>query len=387
MEIYKGRGKKEYTKQLIEVLDDVFFFDDEETPRRDFMSLLPKLYKDEYEPAYNNLVVMEGEDIKAAIGLYPLKFVAAGRELKVSGIGNVAVTRDSRGKGYMIDRLNACLDIMKADGTVYSPLGGHRQRYGYFGYEPAGVSVCFSINKRNIRHVLGGEVKTSLTARELTEADTELLAKVKALYETQPFHAVRPDEAHMDILRSWRSTPYVALADGSFAGYFVLSRDGGIAEIMAAPGTDLLDLIICAMETSGRDSASFALPPYDTENCEYMAKICASCSLTHSEMINIFDFAAFIEAFLTVKAQRMKLGNGSLVMLIHGVNGDENLEIIVNGCDVSVKPTDKPADIKLEHREAIRCIASLYSEARNTLPAFAAGWFPVDFYAHSQDNV
>ena len=84
MEIYKGRGKKEYTKQLIEVLDDVFFFDDEETPRRDFMSLLPKLYKDKYEPAYNNLVVMEGEDIKAAIGLYPLKFVAAGRELKCS---------------------------------------------------------------------------------------------------------------------------------------------------------------------------------------------------------------------------------------------------------------------------------------------------------------
>ena len=254
---------------------------------------------------------MEGEDIKAAIGLYPLKFVAAGRELKVGGIGNVAVTRDSRGKGYMIDRLNACLDIMKADGTVYSPLGGHRQRYGYFGYEPAGVSVCFSINKRNIRHVLGGEVKTSLTARELTEADTELLAKVKALYETQPFHAVRPDEVHIDILRSWRSTPYVALADGSFAGYFVISRDGGIAEIMAAPGTGLLDLIICTMETSGRDSASFALPPYDTENCEYMAKICASCSLTHSEMINIFDFAAFIEAFLTVKAQRMKLGSGS----------------------------------------------------------------------------
>ena len=54
---------------------------------------------------------------------------------------------------------------------------------------------------------------------------------------------------------------------------------------------------------------------------------------------------------------------------------------------MTVKPTDKPADIELEHREAIRCIASLYSEARNTLPAFAAGWFPVDFYAHSQDNV
>ena len=96
MEIYKGRGKKEYTKQLIEVLDDVFFFDDEETPRRDFMSLLPKLYKDKYEPAYNNLVVMEGEDIKAAIGLYPLKFVAAGRELKVERVRGVALLKSIR---------------------------------------------------------------------------------------------------------------------------------------------------------------------------------------------------------------------------------------------------------------------------------------------------
>lgn len=387
MEIYKGRGKKEYTKQLIEVLDDVFFYDDQETPRRDFMSLLPKLYKDEYDPAYNNLVVMEDEDIKAAIGLYPLKFVAAGRELKVSGIGNVAVTRDSRGKGYMIDRLNACIDIMKEDGTVYSPLGGHRQRYGYFGYEPAGVSVCFSLNRRNIRHVLGGEVKTDLVSREVTEADTELLADIKALYEAQPFHAVRPDAAHTDILRSWRSTPYAALRSGKFAGYFVLSRDGGIAEIKAVPGTELLDLIICAMDTAGKDSASFSLPPYDTANCEYMSKICGDYALHHSEMISVFNFAAFIEAFLAVKAQRMKLGDGSLVMLIHGVNGDERLEITVSGSDVAVKPTDRPADIELEHREAIRCVASLYSEARNTLPAFAAGWFPVDFYAYPQDNV
>ena len=49
----------------------------------------------------------------------------------------------------------------------------------------------------------------------MTEADTELLAKVKALYETQPFHAVRPDEAHMDILRSWHRSEQIFILPGN----------------------------------------------------------------------------------------------------------------------------------------------------------------------------
>ncbi len=385
MKLYKGRGRKEDTKQLIEVLDDVFFRDDEDN--RDFLTLLPKLYKDKYEPAYNNLVVMEDEKIKAAIGLYPLTAIAADRTIRVGGIGNVAVARDSRGKGYMIDRLNACLDIMKDDGTVYSVLGGHRQRYGYFGYEPAGISVCFSINERNLHHVLGGEIECRFTSREVTEEDTELLAKIKSLYETQPFHFVRPDGDMLDILRSWRSKPYAAFDGDRFAGYFVLSDGGNISEIGSAEGTELLDVVICAMNAGSRDKVSFSLPVYDTENCETMARICDSYHLSHCEMINILDYAAFIEAFLAVKAQRTALTSGTLVMLIHGFKGDERLEITVSGNKVSVSKTEKPADIELEHREAVRCISALYSEARTRLPAFAAGWFPVDFFAFSQDNV
>lgn len=385
MELYKGRGKKEDTKQLLEVLDDVFFRDDEYN--RDFLTLLPKLYKDKYEPAYNNLVVMEDGKIKAAIGLYPLTAVAAGRKIKVGGIGNVAVARDSRGKGYMIDRLNACLDIMKNDGTVYSVLGGHRQRYGYFGYEPAGTGVYFSLNNKNLLHVLGGEITCRLTSYEITEADTELLAEIKSLYEAQPFYFVRPDGDMLDILESWKSKAYAAFDGDRLAGYFVLSSDGNISEIRAAEGTELLDVVICAMKTGSRDKVSFTLPVYDTKNCETMARICDSYHLSHSEMINILDYAAFIEAFLAVKAQRTRLSDGSLVMLIHGCKGDERLEVTVNGDKVCVSKTEKPADIELEHREAVRFVASLYSEARTRLPAFAAGWFPVDFFAFSQDNV
>lgn len=385
MKLYKGRAKKEDTKQLMEMLDDVFFRDDEEN--RDFLSLLPKLYKEKYNPSYNNYIISEDGEIKAAVGLYPAQAFAAGRELRVGGIGNVAVTRDSRRKGYMSECLNDCIDIMKADGTVYSVLGGDRQRYGYFGFEPAGISACFSVNKRSLKHVLGKEIENHLTAKELTEADVDLLEKIKALYETEPFHFIRPSDDILDILKSWKGKPYAAFDGDKFAGYFVLDCGAGIMEARTAPETELLDLIICAMSVSGKDKAEISFPLYDTEYCEAMSKIYNSSSLRHSEMINILDYATFIEAFLAVKAQRTKLANGSLVMLIHGMNGDERLEVTVNGENVSVSKTEKPADVELEHREAIRFIASMYSEKRNRLPEFAASWFPVDFFAYSLDNV
>ena len=47
MEIYRGRCKKEYTDLLIETLDDIFFFEDDEETKRDFRGILPKLYKEQ----------------------------------------------------------------------------------------------------------------------------------------------------------------------------------------------------------------------------------------------------------------------------------------------------------------------------------------------------
>ena len=101
MEIYKGRGTKEDEKELLEVIDDVFFSEDDEATKRNFLELLPSLYKEQYEPGYNNVIIKEDGVIKAAIGCYPREVTAAGRSLKVMGIGNVAVAKDSRRKGYM----------------------------------------------------------------------------------------------------------------------------------------------------------------------------------------------------------------------------------------------------------------------------------------------
>ncbi len=385
--VYKGRAKKEDREKLIAMLDDIFFTDDPEETKRNFVELLPKLYKEKYDPAYNNFVCMEDGEFKGAVGLFPFYFNAGGEKLLISGIGNVAVSRDSRGKGYMIDCMNQCLDQMKRDETVISILGGQRQRYGFFGYEPMGTRLSFKINRRNIAYILGKDYKTTFTAKKLSENDTEHLKKIDELYRSSGVYCDRPVEDYFDILCSWRSVPYAVLDGDKFAGYFVWRKFGGIQEMKAVNVEDTLNLILCALNTMGADELSYELPPYEQDACEYMMKCYDGVSYNHSEMVNVFNYKKFIKATLGVKASRLNLGEGSLVLLIHGYKGDEQLKITVKGSSVFVEETTDTPDFELEHHDAMRMLGGIYNKNRNTLPPFAQNWFPLDFFLSSQDNV
>ena len=387
MAIYKGRCPEKHTKQLIEVLNDVFF---SEEPNQDFLSLLPKLYKDKFNPAYNNVVIMEDDAIKAAVGCFPSEVYAAGRSLNVLGIGNVAVAKDSRSKGYMIDLMNMSLDIMKSENYDYSLLGGQRQRYGFFGYDPTGSEYRFLIDRGNIRRILGNGAKSTFTAREITPEDSDIIAKIKALHESLPFYTIRNTEDYVDILKSWKCIPYAVFEGNEFKGYFSVSENGShIFEARTVDINDMLNLIICVLDLKGADGTGINVPPFDTELCDFMAKNCGGLSIGTPEMINIFNFGRFIDAFLAVKASRMKLCEGELTLLIHGMKRDERITVAVDKeNNVSVTETDKQADIELGHREAINFIAGLYSKDRVEMQnAYAQSWFPVDFFSYSLDNV
>lgn len=384
MEITKGFGCKSDEKELIATLDDVFF---SEEPHNNFMDLLPKLYKDKFNCGERNMILKENGVIKAAIGCFPLNAVAAGRKMKIMGIGNVAVAKDCRRKGYMIELMNDVMAWMIEEGYDYSLLGGQRQRYEYFGYTPAGNALRFEINIGNISRLRNGNTETTFTAREITEKDTDILAKTNELNETQPYHVIRNGEDVLDILRSWRSAPYAVYDGNDFKGYFTTNCKGNLSEIKAINVDDLLDIFLCAMKTMECESVAFTAPVYDTALCSYMQKICCGMSVCHVEQINILNYTKFIEGFLAVKAQRMNLCGGTLNILIHGYKKDEKLAITVDGKNVTVTETDADPDFELNHLEATAFFAGQYSEKRLSVPAFAQNWFPVDFYAGQQDNV
>lgn len=388
--IYEGRCKKEDTKQLLEVLDEVFFSEDNKTAEHPihFLELLPKLYKDKYDPAYNNFIIAEDGVIKSAVGLYPFRMKVCGAELKVGGIGNVAVTKDSRKKGYMVKTLNMCLNQMKADGTDVSILGGDRQRYGYFGYEPFGLNYNFSISRRSMSHTKGADYKTPFRAVKLTPADTDDLAKIKALGERNGIYAERPMDSIFDILCSWRNEPYSVYLNDEFKGYFSKEKyGGGVSEVFAVDVNDLQDIFLCALDVTGSDGLDIDAAPYDTQVCDYMAKICRGSDFNHSERVNVLNYRHFIEVMLSAKAARLNLGSGSLVLFIHGCRQDEKIRITVDGKKVTVEDTQDSPDFEFSHLDAMRFIGSIYSRHRDEVPAFAQNWFPLEFFCRGLDNV
>ena len=387
MEIYKGRCAKEDEKELLEMLDDVFFSEDDEATKRTFLELLPKLYKDKYNPGYNNVIIKEDGEIKAAVGCYPLDVTAAQRKLRCMGIGNVAVAKDSRRKGYMVELMNLALDIMKEEDFDYSLLGGQRQRYGYFGYEPTGAVYRFTINKGNIAHIKGKDYKTPFTVKELTENDAEEIDRIVELYRSQPYYMDRNRENCLDVLRSWRSIPYAAYHNGEFKGYFSVEKFGGLQEIKAVNIEDTIDIILCAMDIIGSESVTFGAPAFDADLCDYMIRYGCGASISNVDMINIFNFGKFIEAFLAVKALRVNLPTGTFVIRINGFKRVENFAITVVGKDVVVTEVDAVPDLEIDHHRAIDLICGIYSKERNALPVCAQSWFPLDFYAYGLDNV
>ncbi len=384
MEITKGFGCKNDEKELIAALDDIFF---SEEPHNNFMDLLPKLYKDKYNCGERNMILKEDGVIKAAVGCFPLEAVAAGRKMKIMGIGNVGVAKDCRRKGYMIELMNDIMAWMIEEGYDYSILGGQRQRYEYFGYTPSGNALHFEINIGNISRLRNGNTETTFTAREITEKDTELFAKINELNEAQPYHVVRNEGDMLDILRSWKCTPYAVYDGDEFKGYFSYCGKGHPSEIKAVNTEDLIDIFLCAMKTMECESIAFTAPAYDTALCSYMQKICCGLSVCHVEQVNILNYARFIEGFLAIKAQRMNLCSGTLNVLVHGYKKDEKLAITVDGKNVTVTETDVQPDYELGHLEATAFFAGQYSEKRLSAPSFTQNWFPVDFYAGQQDNV
>ena len=59
--------------------------------KTDFPSLLPKLYKREYNTMENHYIVKENGKIKAIVGVFSMDLMVLDKKLKVGGIGTVSV--------------------------------------------------------------------------------------------------------------------------------------------------------------------------------------------------------------------------------------------------------------------------------------------------------
>lgn len=386
--LYYGRGKDCDNKKMLVFLDEVFFKEDDEKTKRDFLSILPKLYNDEYRPAYNNFVVQdENGNFRAAIGNFYIDLDVCGEDMKVCGIGNVAVGVEYRSKGYMVELMEMSVNDMIKNGVDLSFLGGQRQRYGYFGFEASGISYNFEFNKKTAKHLLDGR-KSKLRAERLKENDVEAIAKINELYQKNIVKAHRPLKDFYRIVNSWRHNPYVVYDGDDIAGYFLI--DYGyewIPECGVTKSEYYADLALAALEISKKESIRFNAAPFDKEKHGFFTVFSENVAVGGCESLLVLNYEKVLRAFLRTKASYTNLADGELTVLIHGKKADEKLRITVKSNEVTVEKFDGETEIELSHTEATRAFFSNFTYEREKFNGVAQQWFPLPAFIFSADQV
>ena len=385
-ELYIGRGRDEDNAALIAFLDEVFFADDDDDTH--FLTLLPKIYKDRYRPACNNFVAQEpGGAFRAAIGNFDNDMTVGGVDLKTCCIGNVAVGKDHRSKGYMIQLMNASVEDMMRRGVALSYLGGQRQRYGYFGYENAGVCYNYHFSRRSFRHSLG-ELSGGLTLEPLSPEDAAAVRFIDGIYAKAPVISRRPPEAYYDILCSWEDLPFLVKENGAPVGYAVLGgKLDHVCEFGLTDNALLPRFVAAVFELSGKDGVGFSVAPYETEKLDFFTKNASSVRMDHCESVLVLDWKTVLTAYLRAAASYQTLCDGELTVLIHGKAGNEALRLAVKNNEVSVTDYDGAPRFELDCLAAVRAFFSNYPSDRAAFPPAARQWLPLPMFFSSRDTM
>lgn len=388
MENY-SKGSVEDAQDIVDFADYIF---STATAPHDFAQMIPKLYGEGKRTQEYHYLVKEDGRIRAMLCVLPLRFHVAGTVLKVGCVGTVSVHSRARGKGYMQKLLQYALDEMKADGYHYSVLGGQRQRYEYFGYEPAGIKMDFTLTSDNVRHKFKGLNADDIRFEELLE-DSASLGDAFDLYEKGLVSGARNKEQFLDILHTWNTVPYAITQGGQFAGYLSLSKESGsVLEIMLVD-PDLLPAVCKSLMSVKRlTELHFSLPAYDRDKITLLGSVCDTYRTTYQHNYNVFLYTPVIEAFMKCKVSDRRVQDGRYVLKIENA---ETIDIQVRNGEVSVQRVDDAngviqPDAVLSAKEATTLLfspLSSYTEfSRGNEPGnIPIGWFPLPLYTPMLD--
>ena len=384
MQIYKGIGTDHCDHEdLIDFLNYVFGMNGFDSG---FYRLLPKLYRPAFRPEDHNFIVTEDGKLRAAVGSYPIALSVAGHELSAAGIGNVAAHPFRRGKGYMKDCMNMAMRDAVEQGLDFAVLGGRRQRYSYFGFEPAGLCAKFTLEDHNLRHAWGYKGEPfGYKAERVSPDDADALSAIDSLTRRQPSHPLRPADKLYDTLNNWESKVCKVLSpDGAFAGYFLAT--GSVSEIDCVSPDHAGGVIAACFAFMGKPALDFFIPPYSRTMLDALSDLSEGMVLTVTENYCVLNYERVARACLELKSQLVPLCDGELFLDIDGFAGKESLRVSVSGGKPSVEKAEPGKGISLSHRKAMELLFGPFSQERYALPAFAQNWFPLPLFVPEVDN-
>lgn len=349
----------------------------------DFASVMPKLYGPEADTSSCHTVAVADGKIAGAVLGYPMELCILGERFTAVGIGTVSVAEDFRGRGIMQKLLTDVLSQAEQRGADLAVLGGQRQRYEYFGFEPCGAAVDVTVTRGNLSHLFRGR---SPQPFRFTALEEELYAPARALRQ-KSFYVERGEKEFGAVCRTWGNVPEAIWSEGEFFGYLVRSEKGAsVVELELQDVTRLPDVLFQLLLHTGRQSVRLEFSASDAEKLRVLDGFCDGISTRESENFRIFRYEKLVAQLMRLKMRSVPLCDGKLVLQL----GRERLSIEVEGGRVAVAPSGGAPEASFSDCEALRLLFSAGSAFFRTgpeLPACAGSWFPLPLYWPVADQV
>ncbi|MGL5314113.1 MAG: GNAT family N-acetyltransferase [Peptostreptococcaceae bacterium] len=371
-------------EELIDFINYVFSHSSSSV---DFPTLLPKLYKKDNDTMNNHYLVKENGKIKSVVGSFPMEYEVLGERFSVAGIGSVSVHPYSRGCGYMKKLMNMAIDDMKNENVDISFLGGLRQRYEHFLYEPCGQQFDFYITSLNVNYKFGKDLKDNIKFKELKSDDLQLIDKFYEMYLNKEIKVLRDKDKYFDTLNTWNYNSYAVFKDNLPIGYLCSNNNGKIDEIVLMDNKDIVTVIASYIYEFKLDEIKLSLPIYETEKIGKIMGICENYSVNTNKNFRIFNYEKVIKVLLTLKGNIMNICDGEFKIHIqdHGT-----LYISVSKSMVNIEKVNDKGDINLTQLEAMELLfspAKPFFNFNKNIPSFVNTWLPLPLFIDNQDSV
>lgn len=353
----------------------------------DFLSELPKMWiRDDRHMSYHTGVFEDGK-LVAVGGVYPLHVRIGDASLRFATTGNMATLPEYEGRGYFSAIFASMMKELEENDYDGARLGGLRQRYARFGYEPAGwaYEVSFTAHNRiKYYHDAGQDIEF----REIGREDTDWLAFCDALSRRSEFYVERSaEEDYRDVylgLRSKHATAYIALRGGVPIGYLAASGSEYVGH--ALNGNCIWELrytsiayfipMICAWQRRVDQGISFKLAPYMQEELRLITPGAEGISVSAPSRFKIRSFDRVADALLKLKHAKQPLLQGELVV---GIEGYGSIRLYVDGDTAGCEKTDLSPMITLDPLTATRVLFGhmpAYASIPVTNP-LVSDWLPL----------
>ena len=370
--------------EIVEFANFVFSYAHEP---HEFKTLISKAYGEDRTHWPEHFVARENGRIRALTALLSFPLRVMGETLRVGFTGTVSVHPYSRGRGYMKRLMAMTNEYARENGFDLLALGGQRQRYEYYGYEPGGTAHSLLITPANCRHALK-DVDGSAVSFAPFESLRAEMDSLFALYESGVVAGARPRNHFEQICGTWRNQPLAILQSGAVAGYLIASADRSrILELRCkAPEQALYPAIKAYLASYAPQGVRIELPPHQTELLRPLLRICESATIEQNECFRIVNYSRVARAYLLLK-QRIEGGLPDGRFALGLAEDGVTLSLGVLRGEISCEITRDAPDILLSRLEAQNLLlAPTPFVDVSALPDCARRFFPLPVCIASADG-